>query len=111
MPSSFPHSRLLAGLLLVFVGSFLPNAGASGPPPTPGRGRTDRYGDPLPAGAYLRLGTTRLRHGGAVDFVAFARDGKTVVSAGRDGWVRTWDAGTGKQLHAVRCPEGHRPEA
>src|SRR4051812_9256184 len=51
----------------------------------------DSRGDALPAGALARLGTTRLRHGGDVTFIAFGRDGKTLVTAAQDGTIRVWD--------------------
>lgn len=59
--------------------------------------RLERFGDPLPAGAVARLGTMRLRHGDAIQFVSFAPDGKTIISTGDDG-TRVWDAATGRQL-------------
>jgi len=62
------------------------------------RSRTDRYGDPLPPGALARIGTVRLRHGGAVDCLTFSPDGKTLASASEDGTFRRWDAATGKEL-------------
>src|SRR5262249_44367799 len=40
------------------------------------RTRTDRHGDPLPAGALVRMGTVRLRHSAHVDHVLYAPDGK-----------------------------------
>jgi RNA polymerase sigma factor (sigma-70 family) len=60
--------------------------------------RLDPFGDPLPAGALARMGTTRLRHGGELHAVAFAPDGKTIASAGDDGVVRVWDSAGGKEL-------------
>jgi RNA polymerase sigma factor (sigma-70 family) len=53
--------------------------------------------DPLPSGAIARLGTTRLRHGGSTTAVAFATDGRTVITMGVDG-LRIWDVATGKSL-------------
>jgi RNA polymerase sigma factor (sigma-70 family) len=50
---------------------------------------------PLPKGARLRLGTTRLRHEWSVTSVDFSPDGKTLASASWDGVVRFWDVATG----------------
>ena len=36
-------------------------------------------------------------HVGAVTGVAFSKDGKTLISAGRDTVVKLWDAGSGAQ--------------
>jgi WD40 repeat protein len=66
--------------------------------------RMDRYGDPLPAGALVRMGSTRFRHGGWAYRVVFARDGKTLISAGADRAIRFWEVSTGKQ---VRQLTGH----
>jgi RNA polymerase sigma factor (sigma-70 family) len=60
----------------------------------PAQSRTDRQGDPLPAGAVARMGTLRFRHQHTIARVAFAADGKTVLSASWDGTVRVWEAST-----------------
>ncbi len=57
----------------------------------------DLFGDPLPAGVIARLGTVRLRHANYLREIAFAPDGKTVVSVGVDG-VRVWETAAGKQV-------------
>jgi RNA polymerase sigma factor (sigma-70 family) len=58
--------------------------------------KTDQFGDPLPDGALVRLGSTRLRHA-SVFTIAFTPENK-LVSFGRDYVARTWDPATGRQL-------------
>jgi WD40 repeat protein len=74
-------------LLAALIG--LPSAPAADPP-------KDAFGDPLPPGAVLRLGTTRLRHA-EVCSLAFTAENK-LLSFGRDYVVRTWDPSTGRQV-------------
>jgi RNA polymerase sigma factor (sigma-70 family) len=79
------------------------------PPPKPqeaqeSAARIDRLGDPLPAGALARFGTTRLRHSGTVYAVALSPDRKTLVSAGDDHLIRLWDLKSGKALGTL---QGH----
>jgi WD40 repeat protein/beta-lactamase regulating signal transducer with metallopeptidase domain len=69
----------------------------------------DLYGDPLPAGALARLGTTRLRHGGDVTFVAFGRDGKTLLTAGQDNTLRVWDLASGREIRRFARPRPANP--
>lgn len=59
----------------------------------------------LPAGAVARLGSTRLRHAAPVTCVAFAPDGKTLVSGGQDGAVRVWDVASGEQKTFTQKPD------
>ncbi len=68
--------------------------------------RLDQAGDPLPDGAVARLGTIRFRHGGLIENLAFAADGKTLVSCGAFDGMRFWDAATGKEIQ--RFPEQTR---
>jgi len=65
----------------------------------------DCFGDPLPANTLSRLGTVRLRHRDAITAIAFAPNGKWIVSAGRDMMVRVWDRLTGEEV--LRIKDGH----
>jgi hypothetical protein len=64
--------------------------------------RTDSYGDPLPPGALVRLGTVRFRpccRNGSGDLFAFTPDGKGLLTAGgRDKPISLWERETGKLL-------------
>src|SRR5262249_19570146 len=61
----------------------------------------NRPADALPEGALARLGSGRLRHGAPVSDLAFAPDGKRLVSAGTER-LRVWDAATGRLQHRFR---------
>jgi RNA polymerase sigma factor (sigma-70 family) len=69
--------------------------------------RVDRSGDPLPDGAIARIGTTRFRHGDFIHSVAFAADGKRLLSYGFDG-IRVWDAATGQEQRHLAGEPGTR---
>src|SRR4051794_20116194 len=72
-------SLLLAVVPFVRAADPTPEQGRPGPQDGK-RVRLDRFGDPLPAGALARMGTTRLRPAGPVHFLAFSPDGKTLAS-------------------------------
>jgi WD40 repeat protein len=71
----------------------------------------DCYGDPLPVGAVVRLGTVRWRHGDGTAFVSFPPGGKEVLSVGHDGTVRQWDVATGKETRRFTLPAFARQPA
>jgi RNA polymerase sigma factor (sigma-70 family) len=64
--------------------------------------RVDDQGDPLPAGALARFGTTRFRLTREVGQIAFAPAAAgqplALVAGGLDGKVVLWDAATGREL-------------
>lgn len=64
-------------------------------------GAVDRYGDPLPRGAVVRMGTTRLRHFDSPRGNVFSADGKLLASGGGDDFVRIWDPATGKEVASL----------
>ena len=68
--------------------------------------RVDTYGDPLPAGALRRFGTTRFRQA-FVDDIAFMPDGKSVVVQGADK-VAQWDVATGRAMRTLSASSRNR---
>src|SRR5271154_5960381 len=59
--------------------------------------RLDRFGDPLPPGVLVRLGTVRFNR---CDCAAYSPDGKIIVTGDRDG-THVWEAATGKKLRQL----------
>jgi RNA polymerase sigma factor (sigma-70 family) len=103
---------LLFGLCLGTVGAGLfvertqpekiPEQVATPPKPDVGdKVHLDWQGDSLPAGAVARLGSARLRQGGAINAVAYSPDGKLLASGGGYHELRIWDARTGKELQRM----------
>jgi WD40 repeat protein len=66
--------------------------------------RQDQAGDALPEGALARMGSVRFRSDGSVECVAFAADGKTVLTGGYSNKITFWDVGTGKEVRQLAVP-------
>lgn len=104
---------LVACLAVAGIGAIPPaEAGptAATPSAQEARATADSHGDPLPGGALARLGTTRMRHGGDVFFVAFGPGGKAMFTAGQDNTVRLWDLATGNEVRRFARPKPLAPK-
>jgi RNA polymerase sigma factor (sigma-70 family) len=65
----------------------------------------DLNGDPLPAGAFARLGQDRwLHHYNMARFAAFLPDGKAVVTVSVDRTIQVWDFPSGKERLRIPLP-------
>ena len=66
--------------------------------------KVDLYGDPLPSGATMRLGTIRHRQEAPIHRIKYSADGKFVVTDGDDRRMRLWDLSAsshiGARIHA-----------
>jgi WD40 repeat protein len=59
---------------------------------------------PLPAGAFARLGTSRLHHAQVTSALAFLPGDRTILSGSHSGGIRFWDTTTGKQTRLLPGP-------
>ncbi len=76
------------------------------PPAANPKLRLDLYGDPLPAGALVRMGTLQFRQAiTTASPLVFSADGKHLFSASSgDQTLRIFDVATGKQVQAHKFP-------
>lgn len=58
--------------------------------------RRDADGDPLPMGVLSMIGSRRLRHPANLNALCYTPDGRSLASTSSDGFLRLWDAATGK---------------
>ena len=84
-------SQLATGILVIFLGISELNA----QPPTK---HVDHEGNPLPAEAVARIGSTRFRLGGNIGGLALSPDEKTLACISSDNSLNFLDAATGKLL-------------
>ena len=97
--------RAFPGLLRMLFLAFAFGAAAQAQMPP----RLDRYGDPLPEGARVRLGTDRYQGNHAVSSVVFAPDGKLLASGNWDMAIRVWDTASYRERQRFfvgRGPDG-----
>jgi WD40 repeat protein len=86
--------------LCAFVASTQPIAAQAVPVKREKEARRDRYGDPLPPGAIMRLGSPRFRVPGDIGTLAFTADGK-IIAASSYGRVFLIEAESGKTIKTV----------
>ncbi|PKL44603.1 MAG: hypothetical protein CVV41_04365 [Candidatus Riflebacteria bacterium HGW-Riflebacteria-1] len=67
--------------------------------------RLDDSGDTLPLAAMRRLGSTRLRSGGAVSALLFTADSSVLIAADENRFLSWWDVATGREIR--RIPAWH----
>ncbi len=118
MRTMFLHKLKMAGAAVVLLGAtgglgmmaLRENEQPAQPPlravlpekPATQEARTDLYGDPLPEGVVMRLGTLQRRAVGAR--LAVSADGKSIVGVRGRNYVHVWDAATGKLRQTRELP-------
>src|SRR5207244_4989615 len=80
----------------------LSSSAAAQPTTAKQEARLDLYGDPLPAEALARLGTTRWRIGGFISMAAASRDGKLIAYSSNRNDITIADRVTGTTLRTLK---------
>jgi WD40 repeat protein len=113
MHAHIHHLLFVAGLALAaeVADAQQPGGGEKRLTEHPTASRTDRYGDPLPADAVLRLGTLRHRYPDPLlRLPTLLPDGQTLLGGTREA-VRWTDRATGRRIRSWPLPAGFRVEA
>jgi hypothetical protein len=63
--------------------------------------KTDRYGDPLPLGVAMRLGTIRFRGAPFIKHIVYSPDGRIVVTDSGERRLHVREAQGGKELRQL----------
>jgi RNA polymerase sigma factor (sigma-70 family) len=63
--------------------------------------RIDRYGDPLPPGAAMRLGTIRFRQFPNICHLIYSPDSRLLVTDTQESSLQFWDAQDGRKLREI----------
>lgn len=83
-----------------------PSVAAGDEPKPKADPKLDYFGDPLPSGAVMRLGTVRYRVRAGHRALAFMPDGKTIAAKSDDRSILFFDAESGKRIKELRDEDG-----
>jgi WD40 repeat protein len=102
--STMPTVRFRLALVAILL-----SAGPVVAQPTPpsGKPRVDRLGDPLPAGALFRIGTTRLQLDREIQNVVVSADGTRVFALSDDA-LGVWEVPSGREILRKRIRSSER---
>jgi len=78
-----------------------PQKSVEKPPPSEAPAAPAEREENPPAGALLRFGTDRFRHGSVITSLSLSADGKVLATGGWDAAVRLWDLATGKEILTI----------
>jgi WD40 repeat protein len=92
------HRRFAYLSVFLFLALLTPPA-ARGEAP-----RLDRYGDPLPHGVVVRLGTERLTLVNDASDLTFSPDGGRLAAYDGEKQIRIWEVRSGKELFRIQAP-------
>ncbi|MFO0915044.1 MAG: WD40 repeat domain-containing protein [Pirellulales bacterium] len=96
--------RMAVGAVVWVASCYLPamaQAPLSNAEPARRAAGTDIYGDSIPDGAKVRVGTIRFRPGQAA-WICYTADSKSIVSLSTGGRLDQWDAASGRLLKTIR---------
>jgi RNA polymerase sigma factor (sigma-70 family) len=105
---AFFGSLLVVGLIGLALAATRKEPTQGEPPAASTAGpAADAGDDPLPAGSTIRFGTSRFRHGTAIEALAISPDERIVIASSASHWLgstRAYDLATGRALYKLENP-------